>query len=180
MERTNLLAPGEACLECRNKKRVRLSLILLGPLVTNSLRTKKCDGLLPQCSRCERLGKPCRYGSPSRKALTERLEDRIRELEATVQAAAAASEPRSLFGALLSRISTYDPLPTKPVPLMLPFYPGVSNGQFSSQPSGSVGKVSKHDIDEGYGSLIPRAIVENALRHWNCDNEVPSELRHLL
>ncbi|QRW00904.1 Fungal Zn(2)-Cys(6) binuclear cluster domain [Ceratobasidium sp. AG-Ba] len=64
---------GAACLECRRRK-------------------LKCDGVRPVCGCCERGRRPneCDYDPPEGKAF--RLQQRIRELEATIQAIEA--QPR--------------------------------------------------------------------------------------
>ncbi|KAF8316528.1 hypothetical protein DL93DRAFT_733606 [Clavulina sp. PMI_390] len=58
-----MLSKGAACFTCRSRK-------------------KKCDGLKPRCSRCERFSKECRWASGIvRSRPTEALQARAMELE---------------------------------------------------------------------------------------------------
>ncbi|KAF8309046.1 hypothetical protein DL93DRAFT_1797617 [Clavulina sp. PMI_390] len=58
-----MLVKGDACLQCRKQK-------------------NKCDGLKPQCSRCNRFGRDCIYSPlPRRRTQTGALEARTMELE---------------------------------------------------------------------------------------------------
>lgn len=136
---------------------------------------QKCDGVQPRCTRCARIGKTCVFRPLERIPNTRRLEDKIAELEGKLAKLSSKSEP--LSPTLLTRLDEDEKNATDQSGEDRPFIPLFPHiGASPPRP----GFVTQSGLNESYGSLIPRRVVEGALLAWDQDVEMPSDLCDML
>ena len=103
---------------------------------------------------------------------TRRLEDKLAELESKLAKLARESEsPISISPALLARLDQFGEGPSNHhIRPLLPIFPDLSIS------SSETGFVSLSELEEGYGCLILREVVEDALLSWDPNAHIPPKL----
>ncbi|KAF9512534.1 hypothetical protein BS47DRAFT_1054082 [Hydnum rufescens UP504] len=147
-----------ACLECRRMK-------------------TKCTGGTV-CVRCVRLFRPCCYEATERKSRSERLEDKLQKLEheiETLESRRTGAHPHQR-GKDLGPSKEHAGSSTAPIQHSLPIFPEYQVEASDTSP----GIVSQQDYEAGYGSAIPRTIIETSLYRWDTNTDLPPELKGYL
>ncbi|KAF8319857.1 uncharacterized protein EI90DRAFT_3081670 [Cantharellus anzutake] len=121
-------------------------------------RKTRCDGVRPTCSRCQRLRKDCVFEPEARRPQLDRMEERLLELEGII--GELARRPVSLNHELIRRLMRDDVPSTDRTPA----HRQVSSG----------GVVTGSEMSEGYGSVVPRALLDAGLQRVT--EVVPLEL----
>ena len=130
---------------------------------------------LRKCYRCIRLEKPCSYGLNPRKGPTERLQERIHDLELEIQALSTPQmDPCNRILSHPLFVHNVDAAtPTARAPRLLPMFPlPIWREERIRNPY--------TDSQEAYSSVLPREVVELALSHWDTTQEVPRRLSEYL
>ncbi|KAF9512511.1 hypothetical protein BS47DRAFT_1486191 [Hydnum rufescens UP504] len=146
-----------ACMECRR------------------IKTKCSGGSI--CTRCLRLYKPCYYESGQHQPRLLYLQEKILRLEKEIQLASNRSAPNSheIVQKLAKAGDAHKARLGPPRPSM-PVYPRDRHGPALLMP----GSVSRSDYEEGYGSVLPRSIVESSFLRWDQVSDISAELRGYL
>ena len=125
------------------------------------------------CARCLRLFRPCFYEVPEPKTKSERLEDKLKRLETEVE---ILESRRAHSHQPAKRSEQNNEQETAPIQHSLPIYPERQLEPFNTGP----GLVSQSDYNGGYGSVIPRTLVETTLHRWDTNSEISNELKGYL
>ncbi|KAF8324899.1 uncharacterized protein EI90DRAFT_2220276 [Cantharellus anzutake] len=155
-----------ACVECRRRK-------------------TKCDTARPICGRCEKFNRDCHYermerpARPSLSQLEERVSNISREVRGMLRKTAIFKH------GLIQRLSGCEGevgnpprgFPGRPC---IPLYPDSSVLNLP-RPTSGTGCVTRIVLPEGYGTVIPRGVIDDKLQHFDTSLGVPHDLsQHLI
>jgi hypothetical protein len=130
----------------------------------------------PSCTRCARVSKACIFRPLERIPNTRRLEDKLAELELKFSELASQGEqPVSISPVFLARLDQF--AKGKSICRARPFLPIFPDLNVTSA---EACVTSLSHLEEGYGSLVHREIVEDALLSWNPNADMPRRLRECL
>jgi hypothetical protein len=138
---------------------------------------QKCTGGTV-CVRCVRLFRPCCYEATERKSRSERLEDKLQKLEHEIETLESrrTGAPPHQRGTGLGPSKERARSSTAPIQHSLPIFPEYQVEASDTSP----GIVSQQDYEAGYGSAIPRTIIETSLYQWDTNTDLPPELKGYL
>lgn len=114
------------------------------------------------------------------KARSNRLEDKLQKLETEIELLESRRIGQPSHPPVISSGQNHEQQAapsTAPIQYSLPIYPEEYILEASNT---GPGIVSLSDYNGGYGSVIPRTIVETSLRRWDTTSEVSAGLKGFL
>ncbi|KAF8310556.1 hypothetical protein DL93DRAFT_1587289 [Clavulina sp. PMI_390] len=191
-----MLESGNACVQCRRSKTVRVSLPQDrvrkgGPCSFFRLNRlgvfQKCNAIKPACSRCHRLHKECVYvDGVVRRTPTEILQARILHLELEINRLAVLSKHDLSMASnrLLTRIKRLGDFDDHAHidAAWLPIYPWFEEGDHDAKKLEGDEKALTKDHSGNFTSFIERAVVEQDMDsyRWDTDEDIPLPMARYL